>query len=72
MDDAMRLLLVQRHHPSARLVLAFATDEVADCFRTGRGWRSAALTAAGIDVVSAGLQGESLETLLAATERQYR
>jgi hypothetical protein len=25
MDDAMRLLLVQRHHPDVKLVLAFAT-----------------------------------------------
>ena len=72
MDDAMRLLLVQRHHPDAKLVLAFATDEVADGFRAGRGWRAAALRAAGIDVISAGLQGDLLESLLAATRRQFR
>jgi hypothetical protein len=72
MDDAMRLLLVQRHHPDAKLVLAFATDEVADCFRAGGGWRAAALKAAGIAVMSAGIQGELLESLLAATRRQFR
>lgn len=72
MDDAMRLLLVQRHHPDVKLVLAFATDEVADAFRTGGGWRAAALRAAGIDVVSAGIQGDLLESLLAAKKRQFR
>lgn len=72
MDDAMRLLLVQRHHPDVNLILAFATDEVADAFRTGRGWRAAALRAAGIDVMSAGLHGALLESLVAATKRQFR
>lgn len=72
MDDAMRLLLVQRYHPDAKLVLAFASHEVADCFRTGRGWRAAALRAAGIKVMSAGLQGDLFESLLAATKRQFR
>lgn len=72
MDDAMRLLLVQRHHPDVKLVLAFATDEVADSFRTGRGWRPAALRAAGIEVLSAGIQGDLFESLLAATKRQFR
>ena len=72
MDDAMRLLLVQRHHPRTKLVLAFATDEVADYFRSGRGWRAAALQAAGIDVMSAGLDGLVLESLIAATKRQFR
>lgn len=36
MDDAMRLILVRRHHPEARLVLAFATDQVAEVVRSGR------------------------------------
>lgn len=72
MDDAMRLILVGRHFPDARLVLAFATDQVADTFRTGRGWRAAALAAADIEVVSAAIEGEVLADLLAATRRQYR
>jgi len=72
MDDAMKLILVRRHHPDARLVLAFATDEVADAFRSGRGWRAAAIAAADIEVVSAGIDGELLEQLLEATRRQYR
>jgi len=72
MDDAMRLLLVQRHHPDVKLILAFATDEVADVFRAGGGWRPAALRAAGIEVMSAGLQGDLLDSLLAATKRQFR
>jgi hypothetical protein len=67
MDDPMRLLLVQRHHPGAKLVLAFATDEVADSFRTGRGRRATAPRAAGSDVMSAGLQGDLLESLRAGT-----
>ena len=72
MDDAMRLLLVQRQHPGVKLILAFATDEVGDAFRPGRGWRAAALRAAGIDVMSAGLHGVLLESLVAPTKRQFR
>jgi hypothetical protein len=72
MDDAMRLLLVREHHPDATLVLAFATDPVASVFRDGRGWRPAALRAAGIEVFSAGIAGDLLAGLEAATERQYR
>ena len=34
--------------------------------------RTAALAAAGIEVVSAGIDGELLDKLLEATRRQYR
>ena len=72
MDDAMRLLLVRSHHPDSRLVLAFASAAVADHFRTGRGWRPAALREAGIEVLDVDLDQNVLEQLAAATRRQFR
>lgn len=72
MDDAMRLIFVKRHYQDARLVLAFATDEVADGFRSGHGWRPAALAAAGIEIVSAAIDDDLLDVLTVATQRQYR
>ncbi len=72
MDDAMRLLLVRRYAPETRLILAFASKEVADFFRLGRGWRAAALAANDIEVVDVEVDSSTLRDLKAATKRQYR
>jgi len=45
---------------------------VADFFRTGSGWRAAALAANGIEMLDIELDDEMLDGLVSATNRQFR
>jgi hypothetical protein len=71
-NDAFKLLAVQRLvADDARLVLLFADEAAALPFRAGT-WRSAALREAGIEVLVAELPDETLGLVRAAQKRQFR
>ena len=72
MNDAMKLLAVQRQHPKAtRLILLFGDDAAARIFRSGT-WRAEALSQAGVEVMVADLDEEQRRLIREAQVRQYR
>ncbi|TCJ23796.1 hypothetical protein E0W80_09565 [Microbacterium sp. PI-1] len=70
--DAFKLAWAGRKRGATRLILAVADETAAGYLRRPGAWLTAAIRDAGIEVVVAGLDDATRQSILAAQARQYR
>lgn len=70
-NDALKLITLGREHPNARLIVAFADPQAANCVM-GKSWIACALRSARIEVIVADISQRTRDAIRAAQERQFR